>query len=64
MLTGEVKVWNKDKGWGFIAGDDGDDYFINISNVRKGRVVKMGSRVKFDVAETNRGTIAENVALY
>tara|TARA_Y100001970_G_scaffold63566_1_gene81404 strand:- start:540 stop:734 length:195 start_codon:yes stop_codon:yes gene_type:complete len=64
MLTGEIKIWNKDKGWGFIAGDDGDDYFVNISNIRTGNMVKMGSRVKFDTAQTSRGAIAENVSLY
>ena len=64
MLTGEVKVWNRDKGWGFISGDDGDDYFVNVANIRSGQSLKIGSRVKFDSAETNKGTIAENVTLY
>ena len=64
MLTGEMKVWDKDKGWGFISGDDGDDYFVNISNIRKGNIVKVGSRVKFDTSETSRGSVAENVTLY
>ncbi len=64
MLTGMVKVWNNDKGWGFISGDDGDDYFVNVSNIRAGQRLKIGLRVKFDAAETSRGTIAENVSLY
>ena len=28
MLTGTIKKWEEDKGWGFIEGDDGEDYFI------------------------------------
>jgi len=64
MLTGRVKVWNNDKGWGFISGEDGDDYFVNVSNIRAGQRLKIGLRVKFDAAETSRGTSAENVSLY
>ena len=64
MLTGMVKVWNKDKGWGFISSDDGDDYFVNVSNVRSGQRLKIGLKVKFDTAETSRGAIAESVTLY
>ena len=63
MLSGTVKVWNKDKGWGFISGDDGEDYFVNISNVRVGQVIRIGVRVQFDTSETQRGTIAENITL-
>ena len=64
MLAGIVKVWNIDKGWGFISGDDGEDYFVNVSDVRSGQTLKIGTRVKFDTSETQRGTIAENVTLY
>ena len=35
MKTGFIKVWKDQDGWGFIEGDDGEDYFVNISNVRK-----------------------------
>ena len=26
MLTGKIKVWNRSNGWGFVEGDDGEDY--------------------------------------
>ena len=36
MISGTVKMWKETEGWGFIESDDGDDYFVNIANVRKG----------------------------
>ena len=64
MLTGKVKMWEDGKGWGFIEGDDGEDYFLNIANVRKGQRIRIGLRVKFDSTETQRGPEAENVTIY
>lgn len=64
MLTGRIKNWNEMQGWGFIEGDDGEDYFLNISNIRKGQFIKSGSRVKFDTEQGHRGPQAVNVTLY
>ena len=64
MLSGSLKRWEQGKGWGFIEGDDGEDYFINVVNVRKGQHMKIGLRVKFDYAQTQRGMEAENVSEY
>ncbi|MBC8214394.1 MAG: cold-shock protein [Candidatus Marinimicrobia bacterium] len=61
MKTGIVKTWDRRKGWGFIQDDDGWDYFLNISNIRKGQAIHEGDRVKFDVFEGQRGPSAENV---
>jgi len=61
VKLGTVKVWNPSNGWGFISGDDGDDYFLNVSNIRPGQRVKVGDRVKFDVFEGQKGPSAENV---
>jgi CspA family cold shock protein len=63
MITGIVKNWDASKGWGFIEDEDGYDYFINISNVRKGQKLKIGAHVKFDVFQGQRGDEAENVSL-
>ena len=63
MLSGTIKVWNDSKGWGFIEGDDGEDYFLNIANIRKGQSVQVNCRVKFDVNQGQRGPEAENVTL-
>ena len=63
MQTGIIKKWQSDSGWGFIVGDDGDDYFFNISNVRQGQVMRVGLNVKFDSFEGQRGAEAENISV-
>ena len=63
MKFGYIKKWDQSKGWGFIEGNDGYDYFLNISNLRKGIKIREGIKVKFDVFQGQRGDEAENVSL-
>ena len=63
METGTIKVWEAGKGWGFIEGDDGEDYFLNVVNARSGQRMRKGLQVKFDVFESQRGPEAENVSV-
>ena len=63
MNYGIIKKWNQMKGWGFIEGDDGYDYFVNIANLRRGIKLREGVRVKFDTTHGQRGDEAENVGL-
>ena len=64
MIPGTLKNWDESKGWGFIEGDDGEDYFVNISNIRRGQHMNINSRVRFDVFQGQKGPEAENVTLY
>jgi len=64
MLLGKIKVWNQSNGWGFIEGDNGEDYFLNIKNLRPGQSIRIGLRVKFDTRESQQGPQAVNVTLY
>ena len=64
MISGTIKMWKEAEGWGFIEGDDGDDYFFNIANIRKGQKILVNIRVKFDVIQGHRGPEAENVSLF
>ena len=64
MLTGKIKVWNQGSGWGFIEGNDGEDYFLNVKDLRAGQNIRVGSNVKFDTEETHKGPQAVNVTLY
>lgn len=64
MISGIVKNWNQSQGWGFIQGDDGDDYFLHLSKVRPGQIISLNCRVKFDVSQGHRGAEAENVTLF
>ena len=63
MISGTIKMWKETEGWGFIEGDDGEDYFLNISNVRQGQSIRVNCHVKFDVNQGQRGPEAENVTL-
>ena len=64
MIDGKVEVWKPVEGWGFIEGNDGDDYFFNIANVRKGQKILLNSQVRFDVFQGQRGPEAKNITLY
>jgi len=64
MISGTIKMWKEGEGWGFVEGDDGEDYFINVANVRRGQTIRINSRVKFDIFQGQRGPEAENVTLF
>ena len=63
MISGTIKMWKDAEGWGFIDGDDGEDSFLSIANVRKGQSIRLNNRVKFDINQGQRGPEAENVTL-
>lgn len=57
MAIGTVKFFNQNKGFGFIAPEDGDsDVFVHISAVQNAGMdtLSEGQRVSFDVV-TERG---------
>ena len=62
MIFGTVKKWDYMNGWGFIEDDNENDYFFNISNVRKGTKITEGMNVKFDSFPGQRGDEAENIS--
>ncbi len=64
-FEGTVKWFNKDKGYGFIAKDDGGDVFVHFSAIQsKGyRTLEEGQRVSFNVVEDVKGQKAENVLI-
>ncbi|MCF2706972.1 cold shock domain-containing protein [Arcanobacterium haemolyticum] len=55
MPTGKVKFFDENKGFGFVAGDDGTEVYLPASAVPIGVKLKPGSRVEYGVAETRRG---------
>ena len=51
-MTGTVKEYDKVKGFGFISGDDGEDYFVHIYGLGpklKNFGLRTGQKVIFDV---------------
>ena len=62
-MKGTVKFFNHMRGFGFINGEDGEDYFVHISAVPEGVMLKEEDAVEFDVVQGDRGPKAENVKL-
>ncbi len=62
-MEGTVKWFNNKKGFGFIEGDDGEDYFVHHTALAQGTFIRENDKVSFEPAETDRGKQAKNVAL-
>merc|ERR1719420_227047 len=62
---GTVKFFNAEKGYGFINGDDGNDYFVHFSQIQTEGFKSLGDGedVEFDVqTDPNNGKLkAANV---
>ena len=62
-MNGKVKWFNAEKGFGFIARQDGDDVFVHFSVIQgEGfKTLDEGQNVEFDIVEGPRGPQAANV---
>ena len=60
-MKGKVKFFNEMKGFGFIAGDDGKEYFVHQTGLKEGIAINENDAVSFDVEEGDRGPKAVNV---
>ncbi|MBU0614593.1 MAG: cold shock domain-containing protein [Nanoarchaeota archaeon] len=60
-MKGKVKFYNEMKGFGFIAADDGKEYFVHQTGLKEGTTIHDNDDVSFDVVEGDRGPKAINV---
>jgi CspA family cold shock protein len=64
VATGTVKWFNADKGFGFIAPDDGgNDLFVHHSEIRTEGYASLdeGQKVEFSVGQGKKGPCATGV---
>ncbi len=62
-MTGTVKWFNSEKGYGFITTDEGNDIFVHFSAIQSEgfKTLNEGDKVEFEVTEGDRGPQATNV---
>lgn len=66
MPTGTVKRFNKIKGYGFIAPDEGTtEVFVHFSQVQMAgyKELKEGQRIRYQLEKGERGEFATNVEI-
>jgi len=62
MPTGKVKFYDEEKGFGFIAADDGQEVFLHASALPSGvTTVRAGTRLEFGIADGRKGAQALSV---
>ena len=63
MVSGTVKWFNDQKGFGFFQQDDGGDVFVHHSAIDMAgfKSLAEGDRVSFEVEQGQKGPAARNV---
>lgn len=62
-VTGQVKWFNNEKGFGFIEVPGENDVFVHFSAIETDgfKSLEEGQKVSFEIEDGNRGPQAENV---
>ena len=62
-MTGTVKWFNSEKGYGFISTSEGKDVFVHFTAIQTDgyKSLEEGEKVEFDVTKSDRGETATNV---
>ena len=63
VMTGKVKWFNAEKGYGFITAEDGKDVFVHYSQIQSEgyKSLDEGQAVEFEINDGPKGPQATNV---
>lgn len=63
MMTGKVKWFNNQKGYGFILDENGKDLFVHFTGISMEgyKTLEEGAEVSYEIAEGPHGPQAVNV---
>jgi cold shock CspA family protein len=62
-VQGKVKWFSEEKGYGYIVGDDGKDYYFNVRAVQGADLPRNGDVVMFEGGQGNKGPRATSVLI-
>ncbi len=64
-VTGTVKWFNSEKGFGFITQEEGDDLFVHYSEIQSDgyRTLDEGATVEFEITQGKKGLQASAVTI-
>lgn len=64
-MTGTVKWFNAEKGYGFIKDEEEKDIFVHFSSINSDgyKTLEEGQKVTYDLVESDRGPQAKNVTV-
>jgi CspA family cold shock protein len=60
-MKGKVKMFNAERGFGFITGEDGKDVYVHKSAVEGGVALAVGDSVEYEVEAGDKGPRAKGV---
>ncbi len=61
-MKGKIKFFNDMKGFGFIIGEDGKQYFVHSTGLSAGVSVREGDAVTFEIEQGDKGPKATKVS--
>lgn len=60
-MQGRIKMYKADKGYGFIKGEDGNDYFAHESDIKTYDTILRGMKCSFKPDTNDKGRLAKNI---
>ncbi len=60
-MRGKIKMFNAQRGFGFITSDDGKDVYVHISEIEGNVPLEVGDEVEFEIEQGERGPRAKSV---